>query len=481
MRTPITVFGGLPTDLPGDSLALYAQDFLKSEKAISNLQYIPEKDLAVDAITNPVGVLNHRGMFTSDHATLFYFGIENIGGLTLKAFSTQVSPQVSGQQFEVGVTASLFTKDGASIPLQALPMVPQTVFNPFVVAPQFADPTGAFSAPSLAVGDVIGDGTPELIVGNGIGLQPVVTVFDVRSLFVSAQSNPLGNQADFPLSSASILDQFFAYDSRFRGGVWVAAGKLDTDSAHVNKADIITGPGDGIGSQPLVEIWQNMASGEGVNMKLRQTDSSFFAYEPSFSGGVRVGVGNVTGASIPDIITAPGSGRSPLVEIFSGAPWSQSATGPQLESSFLAYDPSFTGGVFIAVGDYNQDGRADILTGPGLGAPAEVKVFSGNDLSILADLIVFQPPFPGKVTLFPDDSHWTSGVSGVAFGSLVQGPTGMFLEIVVGSGAGQTTRVRVIQSVPRSNTISSSIDLQLGLPASVFGAFVGGFEAGFDF
>ncbi|CAN5465013.1 hypothetical protein BH11PLA2_BH11PLA2_29310 [soil metagenome] len=98
--------------------------------------------------------------------------------------------------------------------------------------------------------------------------------------------------------------------------------------------------------------------------------SSFFAYDPKFTGGVRVATGDVTGDGVPDIVTAPGAGGGPHVKVFDGV------TG-QLLNSFFAYDAKFSGGVTIAVGDVNGDGRADIITGAGAGGGPHVKVFNG--------------------------------------------------------------------------------------------------------
>src|SRR5581483_4497161 len=87
---------------------------------------------------------------------------------------------------------------------------------------------------------------------------------------------------------------------------------------------------------------------------------SFFAYDAGFTGGVRVAVGAGNGDGIPDIITAAGPGGGPNIAVLSGK------DGTQL-LNFFAYDQHFTCGVFVAAGDVNGDGKADIICGADIG------------------------------------------------------------------------------------------------------------------
>jgi len=63
------------------------------------------------------------------------------------------------------------------------------------------------------------------------------------------------------------------------------------------------------GAQPRVKVY---------DAATRQLKLSFLAYESSFTGGVRVAAGDVTGDGIPDIITATGSGGGNRVRVFNG-------------------------------------------------------------------------------------------------------------------------------------------------------------------
>jgi autotransporter-associated beta strand protein len=149
----------------------------------------------------------------------------------------------------------------------------------------------------------------------------------------------------------------------------------------------------GDGGGPHVKVF----GGNGT--LLRQ----FFAYDANFHGGVHVATGDVTGDGIPDIVTAPGVGGGPDIRVWDGA------SGAMIRE-FNAYDPNFRGGAWIAVGDVNGDGRADIVTGAGKGGGPHVKAFSGVDGSGIGQFLAYNSAFTGGVTV------------AVFFGKIVTGP-----------------------------------------------------------
>jgi hypothetical protein len=72
---------------------------------------------------------------------------------------------------------------------------------------------------------------------------------------------------------------------------------------------------------------------------------SFLPYDAAFRGGVRVAVCHLTGRTHAEIMTGAGRGGAPEVRFFAGH------TGLPLPfplGSFLADDPTFRGGVYVA-------------------------------------------------------------------------------------------------------------------------------------
>jgi hypothetical protein len=147
-----------------------------------------------------------------------------------------------------------------------------------------------------------------------------------------------------------------------------------------------------------------------------------------FSGGARVAVGDVNGDGIEDVIVGAGLGTSPMVKIYDGATLKEAR-------SFLAYGAAFDGGVFVAVGDIDRDGRADVFTGAGAGGGPHVQVFTSADL--FADTRALSPN--GRLSFFAYAPAFSGGVS-VATADLDGDGVD---DVVTGAGAGGGPHVGV--------------------------------------
>jgi hypothetical protein len=155
----------------------------------------------------------------------------------------------------------------------------------------------------VAVGDVNGDGVPDIITAPGPGGGPDIHLYDGRN--------------------GALLGRFWALEPNFTGGMYVAAADVNGDGF----ADIICG-GDA-GGGPHVTVFSG---------RDRTIMYSFFAFEMDFTGGVRVAGGDVNGDGFADIITGAGPGGGPHVAVFSGL------NGAVIQS-FFAYDLRFSDGI----------------------------------------------------------------------------------------------------------------------------------------
>src|SRR5262249_33658508 len=122
----------------------------------------------------------------------------------------------------------------------------------------------------------------------------------------------------------------------------------------------------------------------------------FFAFDKNFTGGVRVGVGDVNGDGFPDIVCAAGPGGGPNVTVVSGLDGSQIY-------NFFAFDINFTGGCFGAAGDVNGDGFAHIIVGADAGGGPNVFVLSGKNRTPLLSYFPYNLNFTGGVRVAAGD------------------------------------------------------------------------------
>jgi hypothetical protein len=248
----------------------------------------------------------------------------------------------------------------------------------------------------VAVGDVNGDGTLDVATAPGRGT-PLARVFDGKT--------------------AAPLAAFLAYDPGFTGGVFVAAGDVNDDG----KADVVTGAGAGKGG-PHVKVF---SGADGSLLK------SFFAYDPAFRGGVRVAAGDVNGDGFADIVTGAGKGKEgPHVKVFDG-------TSLGVLADFYPFDPAAKNGVFVAAGDVDGDGKADVVTGPDRDGDPHVRAFRGNGTPF-ASFFAYDRTFRGGVRVAVGDVNGLGPAEIVgAPGKGPRGPRiGLFDALQNGASAG---------------------------------------------
>lgn len=203
----------------------------------------------------------------------------------------------------------------------------------------------------------------------------------------------------------------------FTGGVRVAAGDVNGD----NVDDLITAAGPGGG--PHVKVFS------GADGSLL---ASFFAYVPGFDKGVFIAAGDIDGDGLSEIVTGADAGGGPHVQTFNGR------TGIR-GNGFFAYDQGFSGGIRVATGDVDGDGKDEIITGAGAGGGPHVKVFA-DDGFLLRSFFAFEQSFTKGIYVAAGNFGRSSGD-----------------DIVIGSGAGASPVVRVYDGLSGNRTQSFSV------------------------
>ena len=256
--------------------------------------------------------------------------------------------------------------------------------------------------------DVNGDGTPDVIAVTGPGGGSQVRVIDGKT-------------------GTDLLDPTPVYEATFTGGLYVAAADLD----HDGRAEVIVSPDQGGGGRVTVlKIADNSA----------QVVANFFGIDdPNFRGGARVAAADVNGDGTPDIVVGAGYGGGPRVAVFDGAAVA-AGTPRKLVNDFYAFGGSdaatLRNGVYVAAGDLNGDGKADLVFGGGPGGSPRVLVLDGAAVAAdpaaaaaapLANFFAGDPSQRGGARVAVKDVSTTGGTA----------------DLLVGSGVDTTAQVNV--------------------------------------
>ncbi|MBN9519980.1 FG-GAP repeat protein, partial [bacterium] len=145
-----------------------------------------------------------------------------------------------------------------------------------------------------------------------------------------------------------------------------------------------------------------------------------------FTGGVRAVTADVNRDGVDDIIVGPGPGMAAEIKVYSGINFPVSPDTSVIASG-LAFESSFTGGVFLAVGDINADGFPDLVVTPDEGGGPRVRIVSGKDRTVIADFLGI------------DDANFRGGAR-TAVGDL-NGDGNVDLVVAAGFGGGPRVAV----------------------------------------
>ncbi len=147
---------------------------------------------------------------------------------------------------------------------------------------------------------------------------------------------------------------------------------------------------------------------------------SFLAYDKQFNGGVNIASGDVNGDGKKEIITAAGIGGGPHIKIFN--------LNGELIGQWFAFNNNFRGGVKVASADVNSDGLDEIIAAQGTNGDSEIKVFNKQGV-LLSSFYAYDNKFKGGLNLSAGDIDGDGQA-----------------EIATGLGAGKIPEVRIFKS-----------------------------------
>lgn len=206
----------------------------------------------------------------------------------------------------------------------------------------------------------------------------------------------------------------------------------------------------GWGSTSLVRL---------VNPATGATVAQAFAYEQNFKTGVRVALADLDGSGVPHVVCVPNYGRVAEITVFR-----QQVAGDGTVTlvkddrySIQPFGPEYDGGLNLAVGDFDDDGRDDVAVSKSSGA-GEVKVYLSTPAAA-----------SGPLTLHRSFSPYAAGFGGTSiaagqfsvgtfFGGsktaiLGEGPA----QLVVAGGPGKAPLVRIYSLATATPTVIDTI------------------------
>lgn len=245
----------------------------------------------------------------------------------------------------------------------------------------------------VAVGDVDGDGTLDIVTAAGPGRAGEVKVFDLAG-------NPKPGFTYFPFGSS------------YRSGVDIALGDVDGDG----RADLVSSASRGAGAV-------NVARNTGAAF-VSQPAKSFVAFGTNHTGGATVAVSGVN-----KIVVGSGVGLQPTVKVYD-------VSGPSPTSTtFLPNPPTGTGGITVSSKFFNVSASPEIVTAGGFNAGSAIGVYRNQTDPAIRQYATFGAGPRPNSPVYAAAAALSSSVVDTVFMSQGLGGTGSILKVNAMTGA----------------------------------------------
>lgn len=222
---------------------------------------------------------------------------------------------------------------------------------------------------------------------------------------------------------------------------------VTTPAAPATNRDLFSVSGAGTFGRTVVEY-------RGTQATVKASPATLL---PGFAGEWRTATGDVTGDGVADYVYGAGPGGRDMVFVIDGRTNS-------VVMQFRAFPtPATGGGVFVATGDVNRDGFADVIVGSDGARAAQVVVVSGRRGEVLKQFLPFGN---GKAVV----------VAARVAGGDVNGDG--FADVILATGPGRPPRAEVYSGkllVQQANAVQARIAafaLAAGAKQAGNGAFV---------
>ncbi|MGL6076148.1 MAG: FG-GAP-like repeat-containing protein [Fimbriiglobus sp.] len=162
--------------------------------------------------------------------------------------------------------------------------------------------------------------------------------------------------------------------------------------------------------------------------------SNFRPYEESYMGGLVLAAGDVDGDGKAELVVSPDVGGAARIQVFK----LEAGNLRQVENFFGIEDVDFRGGARVAVSDLNGDGKADLIVSAGPGGGPRIAVYDGATMGLVADPRKLMADFFAYSGL--DNINLRNGVN-IATADVNGDNVG---DLVIGAGQGGGPRLTVL-------------------------------------